>query len=1013
VAVRIDRRENQQEMLSTADVALPKAARRRFEAVIFDWDGTAVPDRQSDATDLRQLVEALCQAGMELILVSGTHVGNIDPQLRARPPEPGHLHLCLNRGSEVFHVDEGGVRLVCRRTASPEEDAALTRAAQLTVERLGRQGLPAAIVSQRLNRRKIDLIPEPAWADPPKARLAELVAAVEERLHTHGIPSLAEVVAIASEAGKEAGLRDPRVSSDAKHVEIGLTDKSDSAHWALNELWKRGIGAGQVLIAGDEMGPLGGVPGSDSRLLVPDSARATAVSVGVEPGGVPPSVILVPGGPRAFLALLEDQLRRRLEHELPLVDRSPSWLLPVSGFDPQLERVHESLLTLADGKIGTSGAPLVRHPAASPRVLAAGVYAGQGPETELLGCPVWNQLSLPLEEGDRLERQLDLHTGILWQDLENQGRRLKAVGFSSLARPGSAVLRVEGLPPDVMPERLLPPTEDAGAIEVGEIDGQSWVRAVDGDHGVVAAAGDRRYQRGASSAYDRFAAYSADPSGLPAPQSAAEALDEIDRAGFERLLTEQRGAWADRWEAAGVHIAGERDLNLPIRFALFHLMASVGSTGEAAVGARGLTGPAYRGHVFWDSDVFVLPFLAATHPAAARAMLEYRILRLPAAIARARAEGRKGARFPWESAATGEEVSPTEARDRAGRLLAVRTGLLEEHVVADVAWAAATYADWTGDEAFLRGPGGALLVETARYWASRILIGSDARGHIRGVIGPDEYHEAVDDNAFTNVMARWNLKRAAAAVAAGTPGASPAEAQQWLQLAATISDGFDTSTQLYEQFSGFFTLEPLIIRDVAPRRPVAADLLLGRARVQEVQVLKQADVLMLHHLVPEEVVPGSLTPNLQFYEPRTAHGSSLSPGIHAALFARAGMLDEAVQALRLTARIDLDDLTGTTAGGLHLGSMGSLWQALAYGFAGLRPCGDLLCVDPRLPGQWEALTINVRFHGARVRIEICPDQLLLQADSPLRVRVQAAPAVTVGPAGLVLRRENGGWEEKA
>ena len=146
--------------------------------------------------------------------------------------------------------------------------------------------------------------------------------------------------------------------------------------------------------------------------------------------------------------------------------------------------------------------------------------------------------------------------------------------------------------------------------------------------------------------------------------------------------------------------------------ALFHLMASAGDGGEAAIGARGLSGPAYRGHVFWDTDVFVLPFFAATHPEAARAILEYRVSRLPAALEAARRDGRAGARFPWESAAAGDDVTPTAAIDRAGRPVTIHTGRLEEHIVADVAWAVACYLDWTGDDRFLESSGAALLIET-------------------------------------------------------------------------------------------------------------------------------------------------------------------------------------------------------------------------------------------------------------------------------------------------------------
>jgi trehalose/maltose hydrolase-like predicted phosphorylase len=388
-------------------------------------------------------------------------------------------------------------------------------------------------------------------------------------------------------------------------------------------------------------------------------------------------------------------------------------------------------------------------------------------------------------------------------------------------------------------------------------------------------------------------------------------------------------------------------------------------------------------------------------------MLEYRVRRLPTARAAARALGRAGARFPWESAARGVDVTPTEAYDRQGRLVAIRTGELEEHIVADVAWAASCYLDWTGDEEFLAEGGRELIGESARYWASRIRSDRKGQGHIYGVIGPDEYHEPVDDNAYTNVMARWNLRRAAELGA----GASDEERERWLDLAHSLVDGYDAESGVYEQFAGFSELEPLVIADLAPRRPVAAELLLGRERVEGAQVVKQADVLMLHHLVPEEVEPGSLVPNLRFYEPRTAHGSSLSPGIHAALFARAGLLDDALSALRLASRIDLDDLTGTTAGGLHLATMGSVWQALALGFAGLRPAPDALVLDPRLPEAWTALDLRVHFRGSSVRVRIEPRALALSADPAVEIRLPQAPGnVSVPPSGLRLERRNDHWE---
>jgi trehalose/maltose hydrolase-like predicted phosphorylase len=368
-------------------------------------------------------------------------------------------------------------------------------------------------------------------------------------------------------------------------------------------------------------------------------------------------------------------------------------------------------------------------------------------------------------------------------------------------------------------------------------------------------------------------------------------------------------------------------------------------------------------------------------------MLEYRARRLPAARAAARRLGRAGARFPWESAAEGDDVTPTSARLPTGELIRVRTGELEEHIVADVAWAAACYLHWTGDADFAAGAGRDLLVETARYWASRVRLDPHGRVHIDGVTGPDEYHVLVDDNTFTNVMARWNLRRAAA-----LDGVAQAERAAWLAIADALVDGYDMRTGVYEQFAGFFGLEPIMIAEISPRRPVAANLMLGAERTAQTQVVKQPDVLMLHHLVPDEVAPGSLLANLDFYEPRTAHGSSLSPAIHAALLARAGRFEPALEWLRVAARIDLDDLTGTTAGGLHLATMGGLWQALAFGFAGVWATTGHLLIDPRLPPQWNALELGLRYR-----------------DVPFRLRIEPQ-AVEINSDLLELRRTGGRWE---
>ena len=223
---------------------------------------------------------------------------------------------------------------------------------------------------------------------------------------------------------------------------------------------------------------------------------------------------------------------------------------------------------------------------------------------------------------------------------------------------------------------------------------------VRGAHGgVTAAIKDVYRSEDGVTRLERLGSYVVGSEDAPEPRAALAALRDVENAGFEQLLTEQRAAWGNFWEAADIQVEDDPELQRAIRLALFQLAASVGEEGETALGARGLTGPGYRGHVFWDADIFVLPFLAATRPQAARTLLEYRARRLPAAFREAHASGRDGARFPWESARSGRDVTPDRSR-AAGETIPILTGQLGEHIIADVVWGVACYLDWTGDQEF-------------------------------------------------------------------------------------------------------------------------------------------------------------------------------------------------------------------------------------------------------------------------------------------------------------------------
>jgi trehalose/maltose hydrolase-like predicted phosphorylase len=676
-------------------------------------------------------------------------------------------------------------------------------------------------------------------------------------------------------------------------------------------------------------------------------------------------------------------------------------------------RVNDALFALSDGTVGVRGDVETGVEGRGWLTLVAGAFGGgteDGEMVRLLPGPSLAALDTAGESvrPSAMRRTLDLRSGVLECHPQPDDSGVSTIRFVSLARPGLIVLRAERDDGRPWPERSLEPPRLGTArglsaqftYEEG-VAPTEWAATISDRARVTAVSCQQSRSVGGRSRLDRLCVLRAD--GDEKQATAERLLNEAERLGFDALLAEHRRHWSARWQAADIEIEGDNRSQSAIRFALFHLLSCAPTRGEAGVAARGLTGLAYAGHVFWDADVFVAPALAATLPAAARTMVEYRLRRLDAARRLATSRGHAGARFPWESAWSGEDATPTTVRDHDGEVVPIMTGSHEEHISADVVWSLLNYVDWTGDRRVLRGAGRALVIETARYWASRIRVARDGRAHLDAVMGPDEYHEIVDDNAFTNIMVRWHLRRAARLVEANDRN----EAKRWRRLADSLVDGLDATSRRYEQHAGFWQLEPLRIADIADV-PVAADVLLGRRRVAAAQVIKQPDVLMAHHLLPDEMAKGSLRADLDFYLPRTAQGSSLSPAICASLLARAGRPDEALALFDIAGALDLEDLTGMSAGGLHLATFGGLWQAVVFGFAGVRVVRGVLHVDPALPTRWNRLRIGLRFRGVGVGLLVDHERVAIESDGPLRAKVHGLPVRT--PAELV--KVNGAWRTR-
>src|SRR3974390_1197429 len=471
------------------------------------------------------------------------------------------------------------------------------------------------------------------------------------------------------------------------------------------------------------------------------------------------------------------------------------------------------------------------------------------------------------------------------------------------------------------------------------------------------------------------------PQDDPAPAACA-ALARSRALGWRAVLAAPEAAWDARWIASDILIEGDDESQQALRFAVYHLTSAANPEDDrVSIGARGLTGDAYLGHVFWDTEIYLLPFYIAVWPEAARALLMYRFHTLPGARAKAAHFGFKGALYAWESADTGMETTPERVVASDGALVDILTGRLEHHISADVAYAVWLYWRASGDDDFFLRAGAEILLETARFWASRAVAEADSRRHIRHVIGPDEYHEDVDDNAFTNAIARWNMARALDALemlGVRWPDSAAAlrerlaldddELADWRDAIARMAIGLDPATGLYEQFAGFHALEPLDLATYA-ERTVPIDVVIGRERTQRSQVVKQADVVALMALLPEEFHGTMGERNFRHYEPRCAHGSSLSAGMHALVAARLGDVEMALRCLRETAATDLD-LDPNSAGGVRIAGLGALWQAVMLGFVGLDLKGDTLAIDPKLPAQWRSLSFRVCWRGRSVAVRV-------------------------------------------
>lgn len=707
-----------------------------------------------------------------------------------------------------------------------------------------------------------------------------------------------------------------------------------------------------------------------------------------------------------------------------------TWRVTETAYDPARQHAGESLFALGNGYLGARGAFEEGYPGDQPATFIHGVYDDVPiGHTELANVPNWLPFDLyvegerfSLDSGEVLNyrRELALRQGLLsrtlrWRSPAGRSVDIAVERFVSLADAHLCVIRYQVVPLDFdgqieLRAGLNGHVENRGVLHwdrlgQGTQSGIIWLRSRTRGTGIELGQAGRLTVTGAEDVTHFFLDCDSQPvatarasaregraivaektvaifTSRETPDPCAAAIEKLQnlRGGYDDLRAAHLAEWEKYWAVSDVLIEGDDEAQRAVRFGLFHLLAAAPREDEyVSLGPKTLSGFAYRGHVFWDTEVFMLPFFTLTQPGLARNLLMYRYHTLPGARRNAAANGFAGAQYAWESADTGDEVTPTWVpRQNQRDPVRIWTGDLELHISSDVAFAVWQYWQATGDDSFLSDYGAEIILDTAVFWSSRVEWNAEkGRYEITNVIGPDEYHDRVNNNAFTNDLVRWHLETAQQ-VWHWLEQKHPARAVEladklklqtqtltrWADVATQLRLPVDPGTGLLEQFEGYFHRRDVNLAEYEPRT-VSMQALLGIEEVSRTQTLKQPDVLMLLFMLRDRYDRRALQANWDYYVPRTDHtyGSSLGPPVHALLACELGEPEVAYEHFRRAAQADLSDVRGNTVDGIHAASAGGLWQAVVFGFGGLRLTPEGWTATPRPPDHWRRLAFRFYYHG--------------------------------------------------
>ncbi len=720
------------------------------------------------------------------------------------------------------------------------------------------------------------------------------------------------------------------------------------------------------------------------------------------------------------------------------------WLITEDSWAPIKQTLYETLFTLGNGFIGSRGILEEAPYNCYPGTYISGIFDSTGAQVaELVNMPDPVNFKI-ISTGEKLDvvgmdvvshkRILDMKTGTLFrrtvfQDSKKRKYDYNSVRFFSMDDKHLAVMKILLKPLDDEADITIETTVDAsvtnrGVLTEGRKKHTETIELAKIDSAIYRCV--QTYENKIQTAYAFYLSAKIGRKRMPIPErtyrlhmkrdqtvhfekyisiytsfdvgqshlrdTATKTVKKAQKDGFDRLFNSNRAAWNKKWRIANINIKGDPESDKALRFNIYHLLiADEEEDGRSSIGAKALTSEGYHGHVFWDTEIFMFPFFAYTNPKIAKNMLMYRYNRLNAARQIAKEKGYKGAMFPWESANTGREVTPTWYKDLDGSVIKIKTDKMEHHITSDVAYAVSHYYNITGDEKFMVYHGLEIMFETARFWASRAEYNKRTKTYdIKNVIGPDEFHEDVANNAYTNIMAKWNVLRAIKLYRklkskypkeitslSKNIGITKDEMRQWAHIASSITLPKVTRDKVIEQFRGYFIKRYIKIKSLDSNFMPYYPNKLSLDFVGKTQFVKQADVIMLLYLLSDHFTLRQKMNNYKFYNSRTLHKSSLSPAVYSLMALEAGDKVGALQYFTIAANADLKDIHGSPADGIHAASLGGTWQAAVNGFAGIRLKRKVLCINPNLPEDWKELALNLYWKRRLLSIRISSNKITI------------------------------------